>query len=133
MLTINDRASLAHVLSLSINADLKALLLKREKQLAEYGDLAELARWVIIQPGDTVEAVEEELGFSPFQNAVDGSRFPDTGYEPSWEWRIDHGFCFEVVFVFSDSGFGEVLFIEKAEGSFNDLCEAFPDFSSADY
>ena len=132
MLAISDPAALAHVLNLNIDARLKALLTKREEELAEYGDLSEMARFVVIEPGDTVEAVEAELGFSPFCNAVDGSRFRDAGFEPSWEWILDHGFCIELTFVFSDSGFGEVLFIEKAEGPFLDLCRAFPNFSSAD-
>ena len=132
MLSISDRAALAHVLTLSIDLNLKALLRKREEQLSEAGDLSEMARFVIVQAGDTIDAVEAELGFSPFQNAVDGTRFGDPEFIPSWEWLLDHGFCFESVFVFSDSGFGEVLFIDKANGPFVALCEAFNDFSSAD-
>jgi hypothetical protein len=133
MLSISDRAALAHVLTLPIDPNLKALLCKREEQLAEHGDLSEQARFVIVQPGDTVDAVEAELGFSPFQNAVDGSRFGDAEFEPSWEWIVDNGSYFELVFVFSDSGFGEVLFVDKAAEPFADLCRAFPGFSSADY
>jgi len=133
MLSISDRAALAHVLTLSIDPNLKALLRKREQQLAEHGDLSEMARFVVIQVDDAIEAVEAELGFSPFQNAVDGKRYGHPEFVPSFEWIIDHGSFYEVVYVFSDSGFGEVLFADKAAGLFADLFHEFRNFSSADY
>lgn len=133
MISITDRAALALAVKTSIDTRLKALLAKREVQLGEAEDLSQMARFVIIQPGDTIDAVQAELGFSPFENAVDASRFGDPDFMPSWEWILDHGFCFEVVFVFSDAGFGEVLFIDKAAGPFVALCQAFPDPSTADF
>ena len=113
MLSITDGGSLARALRLPIDAQLKRLLAQRRDQLSEFTDLSEIARFVIVQPGDSIGALESELGFSVFRNPVDGRRFGNPEFSPGWEWIADHGYCFEVVFIYDDSGFGHVLIVPK--------------------
>jgi len=114
MLTITDVGSLSRALSTSIDRRLKRLLIKRRDQLG--GDIRDKARFVIVQPGDSIQALEAELSFSVFQNSGDGTRFGDPGFTPGWEWIEDHGHCFELVFILTDDGFAHVVLVENAQG-----------------
>jgi len=113
MLTI-DGGSHARALKLPINPRLKQLLIERRDQLG--GDIKDKARFVIVQPGDTLNDLEAKLSFSVFQNPGDGTRFGDPDFTPGWEWIEDHGHCFELVFIFDDSGFAHVVLIENSHG-----------------
>ena len=112
MLTITDRGSLSRVLNLPIDLRLKQLLIDRRDQLD--CDLHDAARFLVVQPGDSLKAFERELGFSVLQNRTDGRRFPDPLFSPSWEWLADHGHCFEMVFILDDSGFAHVVLIQNS-------------------
>lgn len=114
MLSISDGGSLAHALSSSIDHRLKLLLSRRRDQLG--GDLSGQAHLVIAQPADNLDALQQGLGFSPLDNPIDGSRFGDPDFSPGWEWLADHGFCFELVFIFDDSGFAHVVLVPKEQG-----------------
>ncbi|HEX8580653.1 MAG TPA: hypothetical protein VF655_13800 [Allosphingosinicella sp.] len=114
MLSINDGPSLLRALSTPLDPRLRHLLSQRRDQLG--GSITGHARFVVVQPNDTLTTVEQAFSFSPLQNPIDGSRFGDPDFTPAWEWIEDHGFCFEVVFIFDDSGFAHVLLVEKAEG-----------------
>jgi len=118
MLSIQSGAAMAHALSLPINTDLKCLLRRRVDQLGECEgcDLGDLARFVIVQAGDDLDAVEQAMGFSPLVNVVDGCRYGHSDFTPSWEWIEDHRGWFEAAYVLTDDGFGVVLMVEDAEG-----------------
>lgn len=130
MLTITDGGSLSRALSLPIDQQLKQLLIERRDQLAEFEDLSEIARFIIVQPGDSMAALEKELGFSVFRNPVDGQLFGDPEFSPGWEWIADHGHCFEMVFVYTDDGYGHVVIAPKGPGidpKLLRLCQAYAD------
>jgi hypothetical protein len=114
MLTITDGGSLSRALSMPLDARLKRLLIERRDQLG--GDIEDIARFIVVQPGDDLDALETALGFSVLQNQVDGRRFGDLEFSPSWEWLADHGYCFELVFIFDDSGFAHVVLVESFQG-----------------
>jgi hypothetical protein len=113
MLSVRDEASLSRALELPIDDRLKHLLHERRTQLGYDFDLTELAHFLIVQPNDHLSTIEQALGFSILVNQVDGSRFGEADFSPSFEWIADHGFCFEAVFIFEDSGFGHVLLVPK--------------------
>ena len=113
MLTI-DGGSHARALKMPINSCLKRLLLERRDQLG--GDIKDKARFVIVQPGDSIQALEAELGWSVFQNPGDGTRFDDPDFTPGWEWIEDHGHTFELVFIMTDDGFAHVVLVQNAQG-----------------
>lgn len=118
MLIIRDSADMQRALSGPIDPDLKTILLNRLGLLAEFSawDLSELAHFVIVQPGDPIADIEQALGFSPFVNFVDGARYPDPSFEPSWEHLVARGLWFDFVFALSDSGFGINLLVPDGDG-----------------
>ena len=99
MLTITNSAEMARVLPTMTDTALKRILTARVEQLSEYDDydLGELAHFLIVQPGDTLDAIEAALDFSPITNLA--------------EVITDHGGLFEAVFILSDDGFGWVLLV----------------------
>jgi hypothetical protein len=113
MLTITDGGSLARALKLPIDTRLKRLLSQRRDQLG--GDIKDLARFIIVQPGDVMTALEQELGWSVLMTP-EGYRFGDPDFYPGWEWLADHGHCFEMVFIMTDDGFAHVVLVVKAQG-----------------
>jgi hypothetical protein len=70
--------------------------MERRDQLG--GDFRDV-RFVIVQGGDSMKALEHELGWSVFENVTDGRRFGDPDFSPSFEWLACHaGPVFEMVF-----------------------------------
>lgn len=120
MLAITDRRSLARALNTSLDPKLKRLLTDRIRQL-DVEDLTTAARFVIVQPGDTVTDLDQALSFSILENVADGSRFGNPDYSPGWEWMEDHGFAFELVFIFTEDGFAHVVFVPRKPGINPDL------------
>ncbi|AMK24390.1 hypothetical protein [Sphingobium sp. TKS] len=121
---IHTWQELAAYLDTPIASDLKCLLQTRHDQLMEYGDLSELGVFVIVQPGDTMTAIEEAVGWPIL---IDGI--------PAFEWVQRHGTIFEMPFVLSDSGAGHVLIVPDAEGidpTLLALCRAYADQPNGD-
>ena len=131
MITIRDSQSMEFALSCPLDPQLRMLLERRLALLGEFSDwdLSELVHFIIIDPGDSSAAIETELGFSPFVNFVDGARYPDPAFQPSWEWLIAHGAWFELMFALSDSGFGIVLLVPNRPDVEPSLLELFKDFA----
>lgn len=114
---IQSWTELAAYLDSPIASDLKSLLLTRRDQLVEYGELSELGIFVIVEPGNTMAAIEEAVGWPILIDGV-----------PTFEWVQRHGTIFEMPFVLSDSGVGHVLIVPDAEGidpSLLELCRAY--------
>ena len=109
MLVISDPSALAQV----TDPDARALI---ERRLAEYGDDAGLATFVVVEPGDPLGALDGQLGFSILANRLDGRRYGDPEFTPSFELAEDHGDFYEVVFVLADFGDGVLVFIPKGDG-----------------
>ncbi len=105
MLTITDGGSLARALSLPLELGLKRLLIERRSQLG--GDIVDQARFIVAQPGDSMEAVEEELGFF-------GLSDPEGSF--GCEWVADHGAFYEAVWNLTDDGFAHVALVPKQAG-----------------
>ena len=129
MLTIIDGGSRARILTLPIDLRLKRLLMKRRDQLG--GDIKDSARFIVIEPGDRMEAFERELGWS-ILTTLEGQCFGDPDYYPTWEWLADHGHCFELVYIFTDDGFAHVVLIEKALGVDPDLLKLCEQYATAE-
>ena len=113
MITIYDSVDMARVLSGPIDPDLKTILLDRLELLADFSewDLADLAHFIIVEPGDCIDAIEMELGISPFVNLVDGARYPDPRFEPNWETCLYRHSHYLLTFALSDSGLGLCLLV----------------------
>ena len=130
MITIYDSADMQRVLSGPIDPDLKTILLDRLELLAEFSewDLGDLAHFVIVEPGDRIDAIEKELGISPFVNLVDDVRYPDPAFEPSWETCLYRHRHYSLTFALSDSGLGLCLLVpdrDDIEPQLLELCREY--------
>lgn len=79
-----------------------ALLACRRDQLGS-STSDDLAQWIIVEPGDTLAAVETAVGF-PLA--------PD----PPWEWVLDHDGLFEAPIILTDDGFAVIIIVPDTEG-----------------
>lgn len=104
-------------------ADVRAIALTRIEALAAEdmldGDTPSSV--IVIQQGDTAEALGRELGFGVMTGRHGGPRFPEEGYCPTFEVIEEHATLFEVVFVFGDYGDGAIVLVPKEEGIDPDL------------
>ena len=83
---------------------------------------------VVVEPGDTVEQLEQDLGCSILQDPWDGTRFGDDGFTPGFEVLEEHPAFYELVIVPGDGDFGVVIFIPKQDGISAELlhfCETY--------
>lgn len=114
-------------------ASLRKIINQRLTQLTEDGggDVADFAHFLIVQAGDDDQSVRAELGFSILENLVDGARYGDLDFEPSWEWVMRHEGWFELVYVLSDDGFGWVVLIQDDEATDADLLAVCREYAPA--
>lgn len=91
-------------------------------------DLAELGYFVIVEPGDSIAAIDAQLGFSVLANRFTGIRFDQPGFTPSFEFIEDGDCCFDMVVITCDDGSGIEIFIPKSDQAPVELiamCQAY--------
>ena len=130
MITISDSKEMQDLLSGPIDPDLKSILLERLELLAEFSeyDLSELLTVIIIEPGDSMEAIAKEIGVSPMQNIVDDVRYPDLAFEPSWEFCITRKGYTDFTFALCDAGLAICLLVpdrDDIEPTLLALCRSY--------
>ena len=132
MITIYDSADMARVMSGPIDPDLKAILLGRLELLADFSewDLADLAHFIIVEPGDDIEVIKRELGVNPLVNIVDNAHYPQPSFEPSFEFCIARIGYFDLTFALSDSGQGLCLLVPDREGVVPQLLELCREYAT---
>lgn len=108
MISMPDDASIASALQRPLCPKLRDLVRRRRAILGDDLPFAEMAHFVIVEPGDTIDAIEAAIRW-PIRPDIDSGI-------PSWEWVMDHGFTYETVFVLSDDGYAVVLFVQVMKG-----------------
>ena len=97
--------------NLVTDADILDLLRLRFDQL----DLDMNVSMFIVEPGDIVEDIEEEIGFCILTNLFDDISYPDPDFVPTCEALEDHVGCYEMLFILTDGDDGAIeIFIPKA-------------------
>lgn len=109
MVIIDNPDSLARALNSCLAENIGRLLAAR-------ADLIDLATFVIAGPGDSMRDIEAAAGIPIATNFVDGARYGEPGFMPSFEWVMDHGGLYEIPYVLSDDGSGVVLIVPDCEG-----------------
>ena len=103
--------------------ELRALIHRRIEEVAEYvGHFSDLVYFVVVEGGDSIEAIDMALGFPVLANRFNGVPFGDPDFLPSWEVLAEHSGWFELVYVLGDDGAGVVVFISKDPGVPAELC-----------
>ena len=69
---------------------------------------------IVVEPGDTVDAIEAECKCRIWRTHSGDVRVGV--YETSFEFVEEHTTCYEMAFVLSDDGYGIELFIPKVAG-----------------
>lgn len=84
-------------------------------------DSAELGYFLVVEVGDTLAALAAQLGFSIVANRVTGIRWDQPGFTPSFEFIEDMGYCYDMVIVLDDSGYGVEILVPNKSGGDVDL------------
>ena len=119
MLMLNDPSEAVAI----TDPDLRALIEQRFEDICDGEDFdPDLhGQFIVVEPGDSVEVLEEESG-CPILSAYTGNaRYGDTGFKPVFECLEEHDTCYEMVFIPGGGDFGVVIFIPKADGIDSDL------------
>jgi hypothetical protein len=101
MLLIKDLLSVSQL----PDSNLRDLLTARARELQPYldgEDLSELVTFLVLEPGDSLTAIDELLGFRLLGDEI--RRF---------ELITDHSAWYEIVFILSDDGAGIEVFVPK--------------------
>ena len=119
MLKIHNRSQLHHI----IDPDIHKLVTLRLAQLESNIP----SPMIIMEPGDSLSDIEEEIGFSILTNLFDDISYPDPDFVPSCEALEDHGGCYEMLFLFSDGEEAIEIFIPKTgvDASLLSMCADF--------
>jgi hypothetical protein len=109
MISMIDDASIASALQQPLHPELTDLIRRRRAILGDDLSFADMAHFVVVEPGDTIDQIEATIRW-PIRPD------PDCG-RPQWEWVLVHDdVCFETVFVLSDDGYAVVLFVQAVDG-----------------
>ncbi len=78
-------------------------------------------QFIVVEAGDSVEALEAESGCPILRSYIGTARYGDPEFKPVFESLEAHTCCYEMVFVPGDGDFGIVIFIPKQDGVDPDL------------
>lgn len=98
--------------------DIRALAAQRFRELAaeEPYDPDVHGPFAVVEAGDTLETIEAATGCWLKTSLFDENvQYGDEGYMPAFEFLEEHPACFEVCFIFSDGGYGTLLFVSKSD------------------
>jgi hypothetical protein len=84
-------------------------------------DSTELGYFLVVESGDALEAINDQLGFDLLCNRMTGVRYDHVDFAPSFEFIEEFPSCYDLVFILSDDGFGVEVFVPKEEGIDTDL------------
>lgn len=89
----------------------------------------ELAEFWLVEPGDTIEALEAATQAPITYSWFNDAHYPDPDFSPSWEVLEAHASAYEMVFITNDAGYGVVLWI-PATGSDTTLLVMCAEYAS---
>lgn len=111
---------------------LRALVAQRFVEIAqdEPYDPDIYGYFIVMEPGDSVAALEKEAGWPILGSVFSDARFGDADFSPCFEFLEEHErpACYEAVFILNDGGFGIDLFIPKVPGmdrQLLDFCQTY--------
>lgn len=104
------------------NPAIRELVQQRINDLGgEAFDTDAIGYFLVVEVGDTIEAIHVQVGFNILHNRSTGVRYDCPGFTGSFEFIEEFASCYDMVFVLDDSGIGAELFVPKEEGVAADL------------
>ncbi len=112
MLILRDPAAVSEV----ADPDIARLLALRFDQLSEDEpyDPDINGFFIVVEPGDTVTALEAASGCWITQGLFSDAQYGEADFSPCFEFLEEHPFCWEMVFILNDGGYGVLFAIPKA-------------------
>lgn len=106
---------------------IRALVLQRFDELSQIEDytLEELGTFWLIEPGDSIDAIEANAGCWIRASLFSDAQYGDPDYSPCHEFLEAHATCWEAVWIFNDAGFGTILFIPRHESGLDETLIAY--------
>ena len=131
MLHFYDRAGFVLALTFNLEPRLHHLLSGRIAALTD--ELIDFTEYLVVQSGDTEDAIVRAVGLSPLVEPIDGIRFGQPGFEPHWDWLSKHDGWFELVFTFGST---HALFVFVSDGEcvisqLREMCRGYATTRSA--
>jgi hypothetical protein len=119
MLILNDPALVNRI----SDSDIRSLAQQRFSEIcaSEPYDYDTHGYMIVVDPGDSVEVLEQEIGWPIFRNFLDDTRFGEPDFSPPFEVLEEHASCYEMVFILSDGDSGIAILIPKHPGIDADL------------
>ena len=118
MIVVRDHSTIDQI----SNPAIRELVQQRINDLGgESFDSNELGYFLVVEAGDSIEAIRATVGFDILHNRFTGIRFNATGVTPSFEFIEEFPACYDMVFVLDDTGIGVEIFVPKEEGIDPDL------------
>lgn len=114
MLILRDPALASSI----VDPDIRGLVEQRFAEICagEAYDYDLHGYMIVVEPGDSVESLEQETSCRILHNLFDDTRFGDPDFVPSFEALEEHPGCYEMVFILNDEGFGIDIYIPKQLG-----------------
>lgn len=91
---------------------------------AKSNGLEDLTCIAVVEPADTEETFQSELGFSPLENPLTETRYGAPGFTPAWNWLEVHPAWVETIWTAGDDGFAFIVFVPTGNTAFTPLFEA---------
>jgi hypothetical protein len=104
------------------NTAIRALVRERINDLGgDAFNATELGYFLVVEGGDALEGINDQLGFEILCNRMTGVRYDQADFFPSFEFVEEFPSCYDMVFILSDDGFGVEIFVPMDEGIHHDL------------
>jgi hypothetical protein len=119
MLILNDPALVNRI----PDSDIRNLAQQRFSEICagELYDNDLHSYMIVVESGDSVEVLEQEIGWPILHNFFDDTRYGEPDFSPPFEVLEEHASCYEMVFILSDGGSGIAILIPKHPGIDADL------------
>lgn len=102
--------------------EIRELVTERMKDLGgDAFDANALGYFLVVESGDTIEAINAQLGYDILCNRFTGICCGQTGFTPSFEFVEAFPACYDMVFILSDDGYGVEVFVQNESGVLPDL------------
>ncbi len=114
MIIFNDIETIAQFSQIELRQHILETISKITDGAAYYSSI--YGEFALVEPGDSITEIEAATGCQLMHDLFNDSRYGNEAFMPSFEWLVEHPGFYEVVFIFSDDGFGVDLLIPKASG-----------------